>query len=256
MVAPILGIAARGITRTAVGGTARGTVRSTVKGKIEDKLKDEAKGEGGSAGFSIKLDTNISKAMKAFEMELLKQGGPRIMRIAEEATGIIRYVIATRWLAKSTWKVSTGALMKSFRPTLLKNTGIGQPIREVQVGIFSNLVYAGIHEDGGTIEPRSAQHLAIPLTRSGRRTGPRLAGPLLAIISKKGNMLLMVKAGKGFKGKPRFLLRDSVTIKPKRYLKLSAKIINKKIPGQTVTDIQKSWNKVAARYQKPGGKKK
>ena len=90
----------------------------------------------------------------------------------------------------------------------------------VQVG--SNLKYARIQDFGGTITPKSGQYLTIPL--GGIRGGPRNYPGGFFIRSKAGNLLYVVKTGKtGIK--PLFVLKKSVTLRGKPYLRKAFGII-------------------------------
>lgn len=80
----------------------------------------------------------------------------------------------------------------------------------VEVG--TNLEYAAIHEFGGTIRPKSAKYLAIPV---GARTGsPRRHADLKVRKTPKGNLLL-VDGG----GVTQYVLKPSVTIPARPYLR-------------------------------------
>lgn len=94
--------------------------------------------------------------------------------------------------------------------------------------------YAVLQEDGGTVVPSGNRpgmkeghtpHLAIPLAAAKTRAGvskyasPRDIPGLFVIKSKAGNLLLVRKIGKKGKIQPMFVLKQSVTIKGKHYMR-------------------------------------
>ena len=85
--------------------------------------------------------------------------------------------------------------------------------------------YAALQEYGGTVVPVNAQYLAIPLaaakTRAGvsRYASPRDVPGLFIIKSKAGNLLLVRRKGKKNKLEPMFVLKKSVTIRGKHYMR-------------------------------------
>ena len=95
----------------------------------------------------------------------------------------------------------------------------------------TNLEYAAIHQYGGTITPRNAKMLAIPLTRDADRAGyakdfPR---PLFIITSKAGNVFLAETKAKSKKQPSgltlHYILKDRVTIPARPFLGFGAKLV-------------------------------
>lgn len=85
-----------------------------------------------------------------------------------------------------------------------------------QVEVGTNLKYAQIQDKGGTITPKRGQYLTIPL--GGTRGSPRNHPGGFFIKSKAGNLLYVIKTGKtGIK--PLFVLKKSVTLRAKPYLR-------------------------------------
>ena len=88
-------------------------------------------------------------------------------------------------------------------------------------GVGTNLIYAPIHQFGGTIRASKGKYLAIPIgpaaiaaSRAGG--GPRqFPGPLHYIVSHAGNKLLMGDDG------PQYVLKESVTMPARPFLGLS-----------------------------------
>lgn len=116
----------------------------------------------------------------------------------------------------------TGNLSRSFKPVMLENTE-----EEITAGVVSDLVYAGIQNDGGTILPKTAKNLAIPVSSNvplgkwprdypkdalefvpAKNKGPNVSGYLLDAVSKK----------------PMFRLQRKSVIKPTNYLEYAERI--------------------------------
>lgn len=115
-------------------------------------------------------------------------------------------------------KRRTGTAAASVRPVPAKVEG-----DTVTGGVGSNVRYLHFLYRGGTIRPRNAKHLAIPigeaLTPAGvpRFPSPRDAGKLIFIISKAGNKLL-VRKNPDKSLTPLFVLKSQVTIGPHDFL--------------------------------------
>lgn len=114
--------------------------------------------------------------------------------------------------------VQTGVLKRATQKT--------PSVRGVVYVHTSGIPYAGKLEYGGTIKPKNKQYLAVPLGREARRirteakdtleNSPR---NLFVIRSKKGNLLLMERHGKRQKVTPRFVLKRSVYIKARPFMR-------------------------------------
>lgn len=101
--------------------------------------------------------------------------------------------------------------------------------------------YALIHELGGTIEPKNAKFLAIPVTETARRAGsPRNMSGLAYAQTAKGQPVLLNSES----GMVHYLLRKSVTIPARPYLRPAADVKYPELPS----NIRKAWQKNA-----PGG---
>ena len=186
--------------------------------------------------FKYKIDPSGHRVLINFANNLDKAKAKQIMLIAEHAAGIIRETIYREWLDQSTWGLSTGALARSFRPTLIRKRKL-----LLEAGVFSKRVYAGIHEEGGIIYPARAKNLAIPLTRAARRVSPRnFPRKLVFVISRLGNKLLVEKLKT--KIKPQYLLEPSTKIHPKRYLEKSLPIIEKRLATQWEKVTGNAWS--------------
>jgi len=187
------------------------------------------------------------KALMDLSKDFPKEIRKELMRAAVEGAGLIRETIMTDWLSGTNSGVSTGKLARSFKPTLLESRVGGYG-----VGIFSDVVYAAIHEDGGTIWPSTARNLAIPLTRAARRVRPRQYPEKLRFaITPLGNKVLAKQLKK--KIKPVYLLVDQVTIRPQHYLKKSAKKINRMLEVRYYNTLARFITSTIVKYQKGSG---
>ena len=100
--------------------------------------------------------------------------------------------------------------------------------------VGTNLEYAKIHQEGGTITPKGHPFLAIPLTPEASRAGsPRNFGAdLVPIIGGKGGVLIERRVkGKGARQQVKeiaqYALVRSVVIPARRFLGFSAKAVKR-----------------------------
>ncbi len=109
----------------------------------------------------------------------------------------------------------TGRLRGSF-----DITSKGDDLNSWQMAEFTTSPYAKIHEHGGTVRPKRAKYLAIPLaaakTKGGDvRGGPRAFTNTFFAKSKAGNLILFQNQGKGKKPLPLFVMKREVNLKPR-----------------------------------------
>lgn len=84
--------------------------------------------------------------------------------------------------------------------------------------VGTNVVYAAIHQFGGTVRAKNAQFLSIPVTPAARAAGsPRNMAGLHVAQTLKGQFILV-----DAKGVTQFLLRKQVTISARPFLGVSA----------------------------------
>lgn len=107
----------------------------------------------------------------------------------------------------------TGKLARSFDVTIADKAKSGE-VNTSEASITSTLPYAGIHETGGTIRPRRARALTVPLNAFARKVPARAMGGRLFKL-KGTNILAMRVGGRVVR---MFALRESVYIRPKRYI--------------------------------------
>jgi len=108
---------------------------------------------------------------------------------------------AVSWAPVKTGDLSRSILMSPQFPKTRVTVGTNKPDARIQ-------------DLGGTIRPKRAQYLTIPL--GGTRGSIRSHTGGFFIKSKRGNLLYVKKAGKGIK--PLFVLKKDVTLKGKPYL--------------------------------------
>jgi len=116
----------------------------------------------------------------------------------------------------------SGSLLRSMAGTAKTTaSGVDVVLQSGGSGSFGSVPYARIHEEGGTIRPKRAKMLAIPIHPQlktaagiGRVPGPRDVPDLTFVRSLKGAFLLVNK----HTGEPWFLLKRQVTIKARPFL--------------------------------------
>lgn len=141
----------------------------------------------------------------------LKQIQKDFPKIAEKITKrfleSIRGSIVKNYLKGQVLKSVTGKLSSSINWWLSGSEG----------WIGSNLVYAAIHEYGGTIVPKNAKYLTIPLWKgAARQIGGAREVPGAFFKMTNGRLLMYGKSKYGVM--PYFLLLKSVTLPPRPYI--------------------------------------
>lgn len=184
-----------------------------------------------SVNFSKDLDLVASKvealagASLRPELELL---GKRMQRSTMTRFREQRAPSGAAWPRPSGLTLSSrvrgggGGKVLSDTGALLRSITSRQPVVEGNtVTIGSNLIYAAIHQLGGTIRPKHSKHLAVPVSREAKRAGS--ARRFLAANSKSG--FLFGKKGvygigelRGGKRVLHFLLLDEVVVPARPYL--------------------------------------
>lgn len=129
-------------------------------------------------------------------------------------------------------RAGSGGGAKTLRDTgrLQQSLAAAPRVTRDTVSIGSNVRYARIHQEGGTIRPRNAKMLAIPLTReAGRARSARewwaaheSRRPFIA-RSRSGKVFIWQERDDGKRREPVFLLLPSARIDPRPYLGLSPK---------------------------------
>lgn len=160
---------------------------------------------------------NLGVILSMLSGRIEAQTADLVLRAAQHAEGEIRSVIYEVFP-----EGRTGGLARSFRATF-----IGRDVDGVtSAAVSSDLVYARIQDEGGTITPKTTQRLAVPLKRLAVGKWPRhyAKDELTLIKSKRGNSILAkVTKTKGGKDKidPHFVLVRSVTLRGRGYVAIA-----------------------------------
>lgn len=120
---------------------------------------------------------------------------------------------------------------------------IGESIRgktKVKVGVFAKegsalSKYAGLHEEGGTITPKTARWLTIPLNKQAKGKSPRQFPNLKFIPSKKGSPFLAMVSNK--KVTPYYVLKKKIVIPKRAFI---GDTVNNPAKVAKVFDVNKS----------------
>ena len=126
----------------------------------------------------------------------------------------------------------TSRFLESIRGSIVKNYLKGQVLKSIsgklsssinwwlsgtEGYIGSNLVYAAIQEFGGTIVPKNAKYLTIPLWKgAAQQIGGAREVPNAFFKMTNGRLLMYGKSKYGIM--PYFLLLKSVTLPPRPYI--------------------------------------
>jgi hypothetical protein len=165
-------------------------------------------------GNSLRVTNEVTPAIMKMSQRLGLAMVDGTFEAAQHIEGCIKKTINDMFP-----KARTGGLMKSYAAQFIENRN-----GTISAGAFSSLIYAEIQDKGGTINKKDKM-LSIPLRKLPVGKWPRhfAKGYLTFIKSKKGKSLLVHFVGKRRKDgtqkmQPYFLLRESVTLKGKRYL--------------------------------------
>lgn len=153
--------------------------------------------------------------MTAVQMEVLgaRELASKLVRLSEEmaggflATAALSGGLLVQNEAKRRAPKRAGTLSRSIHTEITS-----QSVQQATVTVGTDLEYAAIQEFGGTIRPRRAKALAIPLTDRARAVPPRQF-PGLHVQGRAGRGVLADASGV-----PQYALRQSVTIPAHPYL--------------------------------------
>ena len=174
-----------------------------------------------AASFGVRVEgvDRLVKALKGIDANLLDGLRPSMLRAGEILrAAIVRFAPA-----------SSGSLRRSFK-TAPVDIGGGQ----ISVGLFSDLPYARIQNQGGTIRPKTGKNLAIPVTGQARKLWPRdWPSGALSFQIRKGKKLLFDQANK-----LQYVLKPSVTLKGSGYLEAAAKAARPDVVSELVDGLE------------------
>ena len=159
-----------------------------------------------------------------------------LLQAAEFAAGSIRAEIFG-----GSFRPGTGALARSYTASLLKPKG-----GKLRSGALSDLVYARIQDEGGTITPKKAKALAIPVSSQARGlhgVGPREFPGNLSLVWPKGRDRGWLEDEQG---KVHYSLRQSVRLPGRGYLNEAKKASEKPIAEIMSATIEKDLGDVDA----------
>jgi hypothetical protein len=163
----------------------------------------------------VKVVSNIDRLASQLERKLGPKMAQATMRAGEVVAGQIRREISA-WTSNTSTKKS-GALARSFQTKLVKTEG-----GNVEVGVYSSLPYARIHERGGVIRPKNGKFLTIPISPQAQRTtARRFPEPLFYLHRPPAHPVLAEQLG-GDRVQAHYILRTSVRIAAKGYLTKAA----------------------------------
>ena len=164
-----------------------------------------------AVALTVKIDQKDVRFIDRITQKLGSTLGGIMLTVATIAQTEL-YKSTIRLLNKTGRNRGAAGLAGSWKPTVVETSG-----GEYTVGVFSDLPYARIHEEGGTIAPKNGQALAIPLNPM-RTEGqwPSDMGDQIKLgpLSKGGNRLLVDADS----GEPLFVLVSQVTINPTGYI--------------------------------------
>lgn len=195
--------------------------------------------------IGVKVTSNVGGVAARFEKLWGPTLGAGVLKASEFASGEIRRQIAA-WTSNTSAR-KTGALMRSFRPSL-KREG-----NQIAGGAFSTLPYARIHNDGGTIKPKRGRALAIPMNPQAERRPPR-AWQGLILLHHPPHLPVLVRLiggpGKGREGSSRmqlmFVLKARVRIKPKHYIARATDIVQPVVREIVQTALREAADRALA----------
>ena len=180
--------------------------------------------------FRDKRFTDASAGLKAFNDALKKDwdGSAKVLsRELKTFLDSVAQALASRH--SGGWPGGTGADTLSRRTGALVNSIIasvrvnGETFATIQGSIGSDVPYAGIQEFGGTIVPKNATYLTIPLPAALDGSGVPLYAKArdwpntFVARSKAGNLIIFQKRGSSIV--PLYVLKTSVTIPPRLGMK-------------------------------------
>lgn len=153
----------------------------------------------------VEIKDGVTPALKSFDKQMRGLLENSTLRAAEEVAGNVRREVIKR-LAKD----PTGNLARSFRPSLVQKSK-----RKMVAGVFSDVVYAEIQDQGGTIFPKKKK-LAVPLPGAPVPRGKWPRDFARGELFRMGSVL--AKARKRGKAIPMFALVSSVRIRGVQYI--------------------------------------
>ena len=190
----------------------------------------------------IKNPEKITKMIGVDAGKAIRQGMVFAMR---RSTIRLADYIAEHKLSGQKLRVRTGNLRRSLQERRARK--VQERGNEIIGIVGTNLKYAAIHEYGGTIRPKRAKWLAIPLkgaltARGVARGGPRDFKNTFFAMSKNGNLIMFSKSMGSII--PLFALKKEVKIPKTQYMKSGLKEKTNDIIKFFSEDIQKEVSRI------------
>lgn len=188
------------------------------------------------SSVSIEITNPPDEALQDVAKQLPEGLQRGVLLGAEVVAGEIRLAIRNKL------RQHTGRLGRSFRATLRQPKRKG----EVRAGAYSDLVYAGIQDEGGTVTASSARALTIPLSdrakaasRAGRgaRDFPK---PLSLVWPRGATKGFLVEARRGRETIFHYLLKRSVQIPGVEYLDAAVEASEEQVAEILDAELSKS----------------
>ncbi len=129
-------------------------------------------------------DVTPGLVLAGFSKTIDERSAQFLLQAAEIVRAAIVEQIAS-WVGKGRSR-PTGQLMGSW-----KVDAVSTKESVFTTGVFSDIVYARIHNEGGTIRPRSGQFLTVPLIDMPIGTTARSMSDLVFAQSKRGSKFLV-----------------------------------------------------------------
>ena len=166
----------------------------------------------------IDIEVKVSKAVRTVGgrvgRSVVRDLAATILKAAHTTASVLSSVVDSHFSAGSR------ELARSF----VAHVGfVAQQDDEVSARTFSPLPYARIQDSGGTIKPRTAKALAIPMSATARTMWPRdWPEEQLRLIVLRGKAFLVERVGKG-KLIFHYVLKPEVKITGKGYVEEARK---------------------------------
>jgi len=158
----------------------------------------------------VKVESNLQAFASKFGIRLTRQLISDSKTVLQHVSGNIRTEI-NAWTSRTSER-KTGALARSFRPGVMQRGGA------IEMGVYSDLPYARIHETGGVITPKNGKYLTIPISPTARLKAAREWTNLKFVHHPPHNPVLATTTKGGKVIKPHYILVKSVKITPKKYI--------------------------------------
>jgi phage gpG-like protein len=158
--------------------------------------------------ISIKIDDSAMRRLAEAGGSIAAAASVAALKGAQHATSVMR-----REVRETFPRGRTGQLARSWRERF-----VGLESGAITAVVESSLVYAKIHDIGGTIEPITVKKLAIPINAPLGKWPRHFGEDQLRLIPRPGrNSLLVQPIGKKGKFRVMFVLVPEVSIAGRNY---------------------------------------